>query len=155
MGLERRVSLHKGNPAPPLSAEITALRPGDREVLFKEVTLTPFPSQLWEQDPQQQQDLSASGLLCGEQLGPGLFSRSLQLVIPVYIPLTLGLCLCCIWQDVPIPPQCLHVLQVILYPIPSWVQSGLGPCWTPSHKAARSVDMANGSTCAVSPWVAL
>lgn len=155
MGLEKRASLHKGSSAPPLSAEITALGLRGREVLFQEVSLTPFPSQLWEQDPQQQQDLSASCLLCGEQLGPGLFSRSLQLVIPVYIPLTLELSLCCIWQDAPIPPQCLHVLQVILDLIPSWVQSGLGPCWTPSHKDARSVDMVNGSTCAVPPWVAL
>lgn len=105
--LERRASLHKVSTGPPL----LALRPGDRGVPFKEVTLTPFLS--------QQQDLSASCLLCGEQLGPGLFSRSLQLVIPVYIPLTLRLCLCHIWQDAPIPPQCLCVLQVTRYLIPS------------------------------------
>lgn len=66
MALERRASPHKGSSASPLSAEITALRLGGREVLFKEVTLTPFPSQLWEQDPEQQQDLSVSCLLCGE-----------------------------------------------------------------------------------------
>lgn len=154
MALERRASLHEGSSAPMLSAELVTLRLGRWDRMYLRGGYSdPFP-------------LTAVGLVLsssrisqhpvcstGKSRGQGCFSRSLQLVIPVYIPLTLGLRLCHIQQDLPHAttlPAC-HTSYIV----PDCFLGSKCPRWTLSHVADKSADMANGSTCALPLWVAL